>query len=90
MSAPVAFTGVDLTAISSVRFTHPGLTAAPAPDPKDAAETSWMKGVESWHYVRANDSTTRPWHFVYPGRYDATKSAPDPAARAALARPEAR
>lgn len=36
----VTFTGVDLTAISGVRFTHPGLTAAPAPpDPKAKAAT---------------------------------------------------
>jgi hypothetical protein len=30
--------------------------------------------AESWHYVRANDQNTRAWHFVYPGRYQATQA----------------
>lgn len=30
--------------------------------------------AEDWHYVRANDPLAgKAWHFVYPGRYDATQ-----------------
>jgi hypothetical protein len=72
--------GIDMAPLDSFDFTglsHPDYNGGLA---------------NAWHYVRANPDphvlpanntsaggNNKQWHFVYPGRYDATKSSPDPA-----------